>query len=128
MGLRLGGDAILQGHGEVGEAILGAHTGLHGFRGKVEALDAEAGKLFGDRRGRRAFHEAADRFTQARHDVAERRIEPAAWKQARDDLTTLEQARAEAASRGAALHAERSRLDRIRHTTPARLAVARAQK
>ena len=29
--------------------------------------EAEAGKLYGDRRGRRAFHEAADRFNQARH-------------------------------------------------------------
>jgi chromosome segregation protein len=88
--LRQGGDAILQGHGEVGEAILGAHTGLHGFRAKVEALGIEAGKLFGDRKGRRAFHEAADRFNRARHDVAERRIEPTAWKQARDDLTALQ--------------------------------------
>ncbi len=60
--LRQGGDAILQGHGEVGEAVLGAHTGLSGFRATVDALEAEAGKLFGDRRGRRAFHEAADRF------------------------------------------------------------------
>ncbi len=124
--LRRGGDEILQRRGEAGEAILGAHTGLHGFRAKVEALEAEAGKLFGDRRGRRAFHEAADRFTQARQAVAERRIEPAAWKQTRDDLTTLEQARTKAALQATALHGERSRLDRIRRTTSARLALSRA--
>jgi chromosome segregation protein len=124
--LRQGGDAILQGHGEVGEAILGAHTGLFGFRAKVDALEAEAGKLFGDRRGRRAFHEAADRFNRARHDVAERRVEPAAWKLARDDLDALEADRVAAEQRAAALHAERSRLDRIRRTTSARLALSRA--
>ncbi len=124
--LRQGGDAILRGHGEVGEAILGAHTGLHGFRAKVDAIGAEARKLFGDRKGPRAFHEAADRFGAARHAVAERRIEPAAWKQARDDLATLEAERLAATARAAGLHAERSRLDRIRRTTSARLALSRA--
>lgn len=123
--LRQGGDSILKGQGEVGEAIIGAHTGLHGFHALVDRLDADAGKLFGDKRGRRAFHEAADRFTEARHAVTERRIEPADYKQARDDLSALETTRADYALRAAALHAERSRLDRIRRTTPARLALSR---
>jgi uncharacterized protein YhaN len=123
--LRQGGNAILEGKGEVGEAVLGAHTGLHGFRDTITRLDAEAARLFGDRRGQRAFHKAAERFRQAHHDLQERRIDPAAWKQVQDELAALEQARVASAARARVLHTERSRLDRIRRTTPARLALVR---
>ncbi len=60
--LRRGGDSILKGEGEVGEQIVQAHTGMHGFRELVALLGGNANRLFGDRKGRREFHEASDRF------------------------------------------------------------------
>jgi len=124
--LRRGGDAILKGEGEVGEAIMQAHTGLHGFRALVDRLDGEAGRLFGDRRGQREFHMALKRFTEAKQCLAERQIEPATYKQKQEEVARLEQARASNAERSLALHATRSRMDRIRRTTPARAALERA--
>jgi chromosome segregation protein len=124
--LRRGGDSILKGEGEVGEQIVSAHTGLHGFRDLVASLDGDAGRLFGDRRGRREFHEATDRFRQARERIAERKIEPADYIKKQDELSKLNQTRAGNAIKAQVLHAERSKLDRIRRTTPARLALATA--
>ena len=126
--LRRGGDSILKGEGEVGEQIAQAHTGLHGFRDLVTRLEGDAGRMFGDKRGRREFHEASDRYRQARERMAERKVEPADYKQALDELTRLHQARSDNAAKAKALHAERSRLDRIRRTTPARLAVTHAMQ
>jgi uncharacterized protein YhaN len=122
--LRRGGDSILKGEGEVGEQIVSAHTGLHGFRDLVARLGADAGKLFGDRKGRREFREATDRFRQARDRVTERRIEPADYKKTQDELSALNQTRSGNAIKAQVLHAERSKLDRIRRTTPTRLALA----
>lgn len=124
--LRRGGDAILKGEGEVGEAIVQAHTGMHGFRALVDRLDGEAGRLFGDKRGRREFHDAMDRYKAAKDSLAQATVEPKDYKQARDDLDRLEQARTDNTLRARTLHAERSKLDRVRRTTPARLALARA--
>lgn len=121
--LRQGGTAILDGKGEVGEAILGAHTGLHGFRDIVARLEAEAGKLYGNRKGQRAFYKARDTFDQANQDLQDRRVDPAAWKQIQDERAAVERAQADGAARARTLHAERSRLDRIRRTTPARRAL-----
>lgn len=124
--LRRGGDAILKGEGEVGEAIMQAHTGLHGFRALVDSLDAEAARLFGDKRGRRDFHVAVERFTQAKQQVAERQVEPADYKRKQDELDDLHRAHATNAGRAAMLQTMLSKLHRIRRTTPARLALARA--
>ncbi|MEA2769087.1 MAG: hypothetical protein QOD93_2049, partial [Acetobacteraceae bacterium] len=124
--LRRGGNSILKGEGEVGEQIVSAHTGLHGFRDLVARLDSDAGRLFGDRRGRREFHEAADHYRQARDRVVERKIEPADYKHTQEELSALSQTRAGNALKVQELHAERSMLDRIRRTTPARLALTNA--
>jgi uncharacterized protein YhaN len=124
--LRQGGEAILKFEGEVGESILQAHTGLHGFRALVDRLDHEAGRLFGDRRGRRELHVAVDAFKAAKEQLDQRTVEPAAFKQTRDEAEQLEQALATNAQEAQVLRTGRSRLDRIRRTAPARRALMRA--
>ena len=124
--LRRGGAAILKGEGEVGESILQAHTGLHGFRALVEKLGEDAARLFGDRRGRREFHIAVAAFTAAKEDLDKRIVQPIDYKKARDEQERLVGARAGHDTEAAALHAERARLHRIRSTAPARAALARA--
>jgi chromosome segregation protein len=125
--LRRGGAAILEGRGEAGESILQAHTGLSGFRALVDALDEEAGRLVGDRRGRRAFHVALDAFKAARAELDRRLVPPEAYLRAREEQATLTAARAADAAEAEALQTERSRLARIRATAPARAAIARAE-
>jgi uncharacterized protein YhaN len=125
--LRSGGQAILEGRGEVGESLLQAHTGLHGFRALVDKLGEEAGRLFGDRRGRRDLHVAVERFKEAQRARDERTVEPAAYKAAREAQDALEASRATLAHEAEHLRTDRARLDRIRRTSPARLAMVRAR-
>ncbi|MBN9510682.1 MAG: AAA family ATPase [Alphaproteobacteria bacterium] len=124
--LRRGGAAILEGKGEAGESILQAHTGLSGFRALADRLAEEAGRLAGDRRGRRALHAALDAFKAAKADLDRRAVEPDAYRHAAEEHAGLLAARAAGAREAAVLHAERSRLARIRATAPARAAIARA--
>ena len=124
--LRRGGEAILKGEGDVGESIMQAHTGLHGFRALVDRLDNDARGLFGDRRGERKLHIAVDAYKAAKHQLDERTVEPAEYRLARDESDRLEQARTANRQEADALRAERARLDRIRRTAPARRALLRA--
>ncbi len=125
--LREGGAAILQGHGEVGEAILQAHTGLHGFRALVDQLGEESGRLFGDRRGRRELVAAVDSFKAARQSLDDRTVEPAAFKAKNDERERLSAAIEANRHEAERLHAERTRLDRIRRTAHPRASLARDQ-
>jgi uncharacterized protein YhaN len=117
--LRKGGAAILEGKGEVGESILQAHTGMSGFRALVEKLGEAASQLHGDRRRRRDLHAAADAFKTAREALDSRGVEPAAYQDQRAAEQRLIDARDANARDSAALHAERSRLERIFRTAPA---------
>jgi uncharacterized protein YhaN len=126
--LRRGGEAILEGKGEVGESILQAHTGLHGFRALVAKLGEDATRMAGDRRGTRELHVAVKRFEAARRARDERAVEPADYKAASDERDRLEVAGTANAAEFERLSAERARLDRIRRTAPARHAAARARE
>ena len=125
--LRRGGQDILEGKGEVGESILQAHTGLHGFRALADKLGEEASRLVGDRRGRRELHLAVDRFKDAKAALEARTVEPANYKAASEEHERLEASRARNTGEADLIRAERARLDRIRRTTPARLACTRAR-
>jgi len=122
--LRRGGTAILDGKGEVGASIVQAYAGPHHPRVALERLNDEALKLYGDKRGGRAFHIAADAFRAARHDIEERSVRPTAHKQAVEERDACLKSRADTAARLRALETERSRLDRIRRTAQPRAALA----
>ncbi len=123
--LRAGGQAILQGRGDLSESILQARTGLTGLRALADRLGEEAGRLFGTRHGRRVFHVAVDTFKTERERVEARIVPPAAFARARDEAERLVADRDAAAGEARALHAERARLARIEATAPARAALAR---
>jgi uncharacterized protein YhaN len=117
--LRRGGAAMLEDKGEVGESILQAHTGMGGFRALVEKLGRDAAQLYGDRRGARAFHVAADQFKAARQALDAQSVEPADYKDKRAAQQRLTEARDANGREAETLHAERARLERIRRTAPA---------
>ncbi len=124
--LRAGGEAILSGAGDVGETLLQAQTGLSGFRSLAERLERDAGKLFGDRRGERAFHTAARTYTEAKQSLQERSLDSADYRRARDEQARLLAERAANAAAAERLAAERAKLQRIHATAPARTALAEA--
>ena len=126
-GLRRGGKALLEEKGEIGQSIVQAHTGLHNVRTALSRLNDAALELYGDRRGGRAFHIAKEAFVTAKHDVETRSVRPAEYDQASKDRSETLQIRARNAAESALLEGERARLDRIRRTTPARLALQHAR-
>ena len=123
--LRAGGQAILAGRGDLGESILQAHTGLTGLRALADRLGEEAGRLFGTKHGKRAFHVAVDAHKAAREQLEARIVPPAAFARARADHDRLVAERDAAAAERSGLETERSRLARIDATAPARAALAR---
>lgn len=118
--LRDGGQAMLDGKGEAGSAIMSAYAGVVDYRHLAQRIEDQAGQLFGDRRGNRQFHAAVRRFHDARQQVEGRRVAPEVWNEKVAERNQLEQALAVSAAQKATLEAERIRLNRIRGTTPAR--------
>ncbi len=123
--LRRGGVAILEGKGEIGQTIVQAHAGPQNLRGALSQLNEKALELYGDKRGGRAFHIAAEAFRTARQDVETRSVRPAEYDQAAQEREDILASRARNALESERLEGERARLDRIRRTTPARLALSR---
>jgi uncharacterized protein YhaN len=124
--LRDGGQKILLGGGDVGESIFQASSGLHRLAEVMRRLEAEAGKLYGDRRGQRELFAALDAYKAAKLEVDQRTIWPRDYEAKRTERDRLRRRLAEDAARSAALRAERRRAERIRRTRPALSALADA--
>jgi uncharacterized protein YhaN len=123
--LRRGGAAILEFKGEIGQSLVQAYSRRQNARGALASLNEQALALYGDRRGGRAFHSAAEKFRSAKQDLDERAVRPADYDQAVQRRAACVAARDANAAEMQLLDAERARLDRIRRTTPARLALER---
>ncbi len=123
--LRRGGAAILEFKGEIGQSLVQAYSRRQNARGALASLNEQALALYGDRRGGRAFHGAVEKFRSAKQDLDERSVRPADYEQAVQQRAACLAARAANAAEMQGLDAERARLDRIRRTTPARLALQR---
>lgn len=64
--LREGGEHLLSAAGDIGRLIVEAGGGLRTLMARLDDIDAEAGKLFSNRRsGDRVFYQALDAFTNA---------------------------------------------------------------
>jgi uncharacterized protein YhaN len=124
--LREGGQEILRAHGDVGQSIFQASSGLPGLPEVMRRLDAEAGKLYGDRRGQRELYAAIDAYKVAKLEVDQRTVWPSDYKQKSAERDRLRQQLAADATRMAALRAERRKAERIRRTRPALSALAEA--
>ena len=123
---RRGGDPGRQGRGRR-EHPAGAYRAAPASARSPSGSATEAGRLAGDRRGRRALHAALDAFKAARADLDQRSVEPDAYRHAEDEHDPASRGPGGSAHEAAALHAERARLARIRATAPARAAIARAE-
>ncbi|MCI4677354.1 AAA family ATPase [Rhodoblastus acidophilus] len=128
--LRAGGDDMLRAEGEIGASLFAAASGLRGLLDLRAGLDAEAEKIFGDRRaGHRAFYQALDRYDEARAQEKSAQVSEGQLKGLADaiDTAAAEIADIEAAEKEA--QAERLRLERLRKAAPLlrRLALLRAE-
>lgn len=111
--LRIGGDALLRGHGDVGQALFGAGAGLGRLREVMDALDKEGAALFKERATKDAVNGALREFREKRKEMKEKSVRPKDWDDAERERADAERALAEL----------RVRLDGLRsaHATKTRL-------
>lgn len=128
--LRSGGSRLLAADGDIGRLIVEAGGGLRSLMARLDAVDHEASKLFGQRKSiDRAFYKALDEFQEADREAKANAVSRDDYEQHRkaalSSQTRLEQFRTDRQAAGA----EISRLERLIRAVPhlsnlARLACA----
>jgi len=87
-----GGRDLLEGHGEVGQALFGAAAGLRGLHDLVARFQSEAGDLFKNAGSKPRLNQALRHHQEARKSVRKLALKPSAWATAKRGL---EEGRAE---------------------------------
>lgn len=111
--LRKGGEDLLRGHGDVGQALFGAGAGLGRLREVMDALDKEGAALFKERATKDAVNGALRAFREKRKEMKEKAVRSKDWDDAERERADAERA----------LRELRVRLDGLRseHATKSRL-------
>ena len=118
--LRRGGASLLEGGGEVGQALFSAASGLTGAAALLKKLEAEAEALYTRRRSAtKPFYVALDTHKIALTDCNERSVATKDYEAAAGELEGVRQAIGADDARKREMEARRSRLERIRRTLPA---------
>jgi uncharacterized protein YhaN len=128
--LREGGNDMLRAEGEIGASLFAAASGLRGLLELRGGLDAEAEKIFDDRRaGHRAFYQALDRFEAARKLEREALVSESTLKALSEAIASASEQLSEIEQAEKAAQAEALRLERLRKAAPIlrRLGQLRAQ-
>ncbi|MGO8739300.1 AAA family ATPase [Rhodoblastus sp.] len=127
--LRQGGDEMLHAEGEIGASLFAAASGLRGLLDLRKGFEAEAEKIFGDRRaGHRAFYLALDRYDAARTQEKAALVSEGQLKALNDAIESSSARIAEIEAAEKEAQAEKLRLERLRKAAPIlrRLAALRA--
>jgi uncharacterized protein YhaN len=95
--LRAGGRALIDGQGELGEALFAASAGSRGVRALLDALDAEARALYLPSGKKNVMAQARQELDDARRLQREATTRPQVWKDLRRQLDAAE-AQVEAAA------------------------------
>lgn len=124
--LRSGGSRLLAADGDVGRLIVEAGGGLRSLMARLDALDAEADKLFAPRRSAdRVFYKALDAFDVADRDVKHHTVTRDAYEQSRRTAVAETSKLSQARSEKQAVSAEISGLERLVRAVPHMLALDR---
>ena len=103
-----GGRDLLEGNGEVGQALFGAAAGLRGLHDLVARFQSEAGDLFKNAGSKPRLNRALRNHQDARKSVRQLALKPSAWATARREL---EEARADLTKIQQTYHESRARLE-----------------
>lgn len=117
--LRSGGSQLLAADGDIGRLIVEAGGGLRSLMARLDAVDQEASKLFGQRKSMdRAFYKALDEFQEADREAKAHAVSRDEYEQHRKAAlaaqSRLEQLRTERQAAGADI----SRLERLIRAVP----------
>ncbi len=127
--LRAGGDEMLRADGEIGASLFAAASGLRGLLDLRARLEAEAEKIFDERRAsHRSFYQALARYDAARAEEKAATLSDASLKalnaniaMAGEKIAAIEEAERQA-------QAEKLRLERLRKASPILKSLAEARE
>ncbi|MGO9941761.1 MAG: AAA family ATPase [Rhodoblastus sp.] len=117
--LRAGGDEMLRADGEIGASLFAAASGLRGLLDLRVSLEAEAEKIFDERKAsHRSFYQALARYDAARAEEKAATLSDASLKTLNADIAEAGEkiAAIEEAERQA--QAEKLRLERLHKAAP----------
>ena len=128
--LRRGGQAVVNGQGDLAELLFAAATGVVGLRAVKTRLDADAEKLFKPRGSSQTISVALKGFEEARKAIRESVLPTEDWLKHEKALRDEEARHAEIKDKLTEFRAEASRLERIEKSLPliAQLRAARAEQ
>ncbi len=117
--LREGGEAMLRADGNLGVSMMAAASGLRALTDLRQKFDADAEKIFGERRAEhRRFYQALDRFEAARKTIREKELGVDAWRKLNKEMKSLGEALERLRADRRTNAAEHSRLNRLKRVAP----------
>ena len=113
-----GGEAILDGQGDVGESLFEAGAGLVGLRRLRDALETEAGLLFAPRASKPLINSTINEYETARHQAKDLAIKTEEWVRREEAFTAALQQLNENKHALAERRMEREKVSRILRNLP----------
>ncbi len=113
-----GGEDLLAGRGNLGQALFGAGTGSTGVTRLLAELQAEADALFRPRGSTQAVNAAIGKIEDARRRQREASLRPTEWKQVSKEHDDARAARQQLDAELDALRLTEARLDRLKGVFP----------
>jgi uncharacterized protein YhaN len=128
-GLRAGGDAMLQAHGEIGRSLFAAASGLSGLAELGRQLREGAEALFKpSSRGSTQFDKLRAQHDAARRAIRELSVTYEAWRELTEQTESLSARYDDIRRKRAEIETKRHRLARVRRVAPSLAMIARLQE
>lgn len=116
--LRRGGNAIVQGGGDLGEILFAAGAGMADVKQTQQRFEAEAEALFKPRGSNQRIGQSLSELEKVRKEVRDSQVPTAQWIEHDRELCKAEKRQREIDEELTRKRIERSRLDRIRQSLP----------
>lgn len=113
-----GGEALVAGEGDVGQALFSAAAGTGNLKELLVRLDERAGELFKPTGSKPRINAALREYKEHKRAIKEAQLRPQAWKELHQTSQAAEAQRRTLDTRIQEARAEASRLDRIRQALP----------
>ncbi|MBW1816247.1 MAG: AAA family ATPase, partial [Deltaproteobacteria bacterium] len=113
-----GGEQIIRGGGNVGQALFAAGSGISDLRNVQMDLQAEAEALFAPNASKRPINEAIAELRANRKNIREAQLPGQSWQRHDEALRHAEALRNEAAEKLSRKQSEVNRLERITESLP----------
>jgi uncharacterized protein YhaN len=113
-----GGKALVEGRGDVGQALFSAAAGMGNLKGLLEELEGRAGALFKSGGKKPRINEALKAYRDAHSKTKAAQILPAEWSSKSEALEEACQKRDMLLAQINELIAEQSRLERVQRALP----------